>query len=338
MFYILQMSTPPIPVFHDFLLVTAARPLILHHHDIRYRFTSVRTDLGGQSLILFGTSSAHGAKFVLKVQNPRRMDEPLRTHEIRMLNHVQARLRRSCILVRHVFEIPITSTSPEKTYGILMPFYPGGDLFEDFRAKLPLTEREIAHNTYVMLAGVRSFHGEGLVHGDIKPDNFLLDRSGWAYLSDFATAMVADADGRVEGDMRNIGTSVYFAPEQWGGGVRRWTRAVDVWAIGCSLFLFATNDHPFGFSERRGGIPWFKERWIQLEQQVIRAGRSPLLCALIKWLMTPEEELRPTAEQAMEHEFFRQFGCQKLVNVDLEAPEVAEAWTEVIVPPVGNET
>jgi serine/threonine protein kinase len=121
------------------------------------------------------------------------------------------------------------------THCILLPFYPRDDLFHS------VSEGWIGEVAYSMLMVIRNFHAHGLVHSDIKPENFFVDSRGRSVLADFGSVLEMD----VEGDASTLGTFAYHAPEQWVGGVRRWMGVVDLWAVGCSLFLFATRESLF---------------------------------------------------------------------------------------------
>jgi serine/threonine protein kinase len=62
-----------------------------------------------------------------------------------------------------------------------------------------------------------------------------------------------------------------------------------------------------------------------LHRRLSEEGRSEALRRLIMWLLAPDPEDRPSAEQAMDHEFFAQLDRQQLENEDMVAPEIKEA-------------
>lgn len=57
------------------------------------------------------------------------------------------------------------------------------------------------------------WHRKGVVHGDIKPVNLLVDRRGVPYVADFGSAQTVDADAAAA----RSATLAYSSPEQQGG-------------------------------------------------------------------------------------------------------------------------
>ena len=83
--------------------------------------------------------------------------------------------------------------------------------------------------------GLMFIHEQGYIHGDLKPDNMLLDDSGEARLIDFGFAAPIGSD--VEGVK---GTWGYLAPEQTGGVLDPKT---DVYNLGATMYWLFTGEN-----------------------------------------------------------------------------------------------
>ena len=82
-----------------------------------------------------------------------------------------------------------------------------------------------------------SVHGEGVVHRDLKPDNFILRPDGAIAVVDFGGVGTV----RASAGSTVVGTFGYMAPEQLYGAQ---TAATDLYALGATLLTLATNKSP----------------------------------------------------------------------------------------------
>ena len=85
-------------------------------------------------------------------------------------------------------------------------------------------------------------HAKGVVHRDIKPANIILDDDGWAIVTDFGIAKVAESQGltRTGG---TVGTPTYMSPEQCMG--TEVTGASDQYSLGLVACEMLTGSLPF---------------------------------------------------------------------------------------------
>ncbi len=93
--------------------------------------------------------------------------------------------------------------------------------------------REIAAVFAQAAQGLAAAHAAGMVHGDFKPENVLVDRAGRARVADFGLARAAVA-GRNGATREVAGTIAYMAPEQLAGQLG--DVASDQYAFCVSLF------------------------------------------------------------------------------------------------------
>ena len=87
------------------------------------------------------------------------------------------------------------------------------------------------------LLGLAAGHSRRVPHRDVKPDNVLIDATGWCTLTDFGLAVLSDKQVPVPG------TPEYMAPELWNGAPH--FPATDVYAATVMLCESLTGKPPF---------------------------------------------------------------------------------------------
>ena len=107
----------------------------------------------------------------------------------------------------------------------------------------------------IILHSVGVLHANGIVHGDIKPDNILLKRTvtgGYtAKIIDFDSSFLETAPPNSEDEFQ--GDMVYLAPESFlfiAGENEALTTKIDVYALGILLHQYFTGNLP-GFDRTR---------------------------------------------------------------------------------------
>jgi serine/threonine protein kinase len=127
----------------------------------------------------------------------------------------------------------------------------GQELYERVAAEGPLPLQEVKAIVLQLARALRFLHREcRLAHGDIKPENVLIERrTGAAKLVDFGSAVPVSPAGELlcaPGARARIGTVAYCAPELYrdeaSGSL---TPAIDVFSLGCLLYVCVTGQHPF---------------------------------------------------------------------------------------------
>jgi len=91
-------------------------------------------------------------------------------------------------------------------------------------------------------------HHQGIVHRDIKPANLLLTEDHRVKISDFGVSHHCEGDISNEVTLaQTAGTPAFFAPELCAGSKGQYpiTKAIDIWALGVTLYCFVYGKIPF---------------------------------------------------------------------------------------------
>jgi serine/threonine-protein kinase len=119
-------------------------------------------------------------------------------------------------------------------------------------------------------------HEQGVIHGDLKPSNVLLDRTGRVFVTDFGLArLLPSAEGGSHPLEFHGGTLAYLAPEiARGEDVRE---SVDVYGLGALLYALLTGRPP-----RHGDAEAILAE--------LRSGRTPMGPSTIRANVPPAVE------------------------------------------------
>jgi serine/threonine-protein kinase len=120
----------------------------------------------------------------------------------------------------------------------------------DLRGLMTTTPMSFVRGLDYMLqacAGLQATHDRGVVHRDIKPDNFFVTTDGVLKLMDFGIAKRQSAQGLTQVGMM-AGTPQYMSPEQVSnfGNV---TSSTDLYALGVMAYELFTATLPFDHEE-----------------------------------------------------------------------------------------
>ncbi|XP_075744022.1 calcium/calmodulin-dependent protein kinase kinase 1-like [Rhipicephalus microplus] len=108
----------------------------------------------------------------------------------------------------------------------------------------PLSESQAWTYFRDVVLGMEYLHHQKIIHRDIKPSNLLLDEKGRVQIADFGVCnQFEGVDALLSG---TAGTPAFVAPEALSENRSEYSgKAVDVWAMGATLYAFVVGNVPF---------------------------------------------------------------------------------------------
>jgi eukaryotic-like serine/threonine-protein kinase len=188
---------------------------------------------GNFSDVYFGEDSRTGAGVAVKVLGMRLTSQ----YEVeRFVNEIRV------ISLQHPNIVKVLDLGIEKGIPFLVLEYASnGTLRQRYPRGAILPLDTVVHYIEQIAAALQYAHDRQLMHLDIKPDNFLLDRDERILLSDFGMATAVQSTN-IQNRQQIAGTVPYMAPEQLEG---KPSPQSDQYALGIIAYEWLTGELPF---------------------------------------------------------------------------------------------
>ena len=151
---------------------------------------------------------------------------------------------RAVAALRHPNIIPIYYIGQEGNVVFFSMAYIEGETFDDWiEMKRWFNEEQAKWFLSHAVAALHSAHKANIVHLDIKPANFLVDRANNILLTDFGLAQKIIKGAEEETEREAFGTPAYVSPEQITR--EKTDQRTDIYSLGATLFHMMTGQPPF---------------------------------------------------------------------------------------------
>jgi len=175
-----------------------------------------------------------------------------------------------------------------------------------------MSELEAARLMSQMICATLHCHRRSVVHGDIKPENFLFRHGPGAgggdalMLIDFGYSVQVPPTSAVLADGGNAGTAgtlLYMSPQMLRGDPA--SHSDDMWSLGVIFHILLTGRYPFATNDDI----CFRERWDRgllegdVKEYLKAMQASPFAVDLAARLLDFNPAARITAEAALRHPF-----------------------------------
>mmetsp|Transcript_11060 Transcript_11060/g.25929 ORF Transcript_11060/g.25929 Transcript_11060/m.25929 type:complete len:634 (+) Transcript_11060:119-2020(+) len=267
----------------------------------RQRYRQDRTQLGeGRAGHVF-TCTEKSTKKLFACKNIAKSNQSI--IECRREVAILTKIRGTCphiIQLQDVFE-------DTKSLFLVTELCQGGELYDQIveKSESPegaFSEFETATIIRQMMLGVEALHTlHQVTHRDLKPENFLLLEKGdigQIRMIDFGLSRFFKRDERLR---TRVGTVYYTAPEVWR---ENYDESCDLWSLGVIMYVLLCSYPPFdgdndglilkAVNKSRYSFP--SPDWDEVSTEAKD---------LIRALLSKQPSGRPTAAEALDHEWFR---------------------------------
>lgn len=172
----------------------------------------------------------------------------------------------------------------------------------------PMAESKARSYFRDILLGLEYLHFQRIVHRDIKPSNLLIDANGHVKIADLGVCN--EFDGSDDLLSSSAGTPAFTAPEVLDPSTTTYSgKALDVWALGCTLFAFVY-----------GRLPYHADSVLAVHEQIrtqpvqwpVEPETSPQLIHLLHRLLDKNPDTRITLPAVKQHDWVTKSGVEPL--------------------------
>ncbi|OMJ87799.1 hypothetical protein SteCoe_10452 [Stentor coeruleus] len=210
----------------------------------------------------------------------------------------------------------VTSSKNERFVFFVREFIKGAIL----RTMIPSTE-DYAKMIILYLTSVLEYlHDKGVIYRELTPDNIIIGKKGFPYLSNFKNAKVI-----TDRTISKVGNPFYMAPEMILG--RGYSKSIDYWSLGIILHELLYSGLPFDMS--------FEDNPTVAYEKILQGNlklpqdRFDIANQLISKLICNSKD-RIESYGIKRHTWMSNLEWEKLINMNIGSEEFPRINTDIV--------
>lgn len=267
--------------------------------------------------VTLGTGSFGRVRFVThKESNTHWAIKILKKSEVMRLAQVEHVLSEKSILesCKHPFIVHLCCTFQDKRHlYMVLEYVIGGEFFTHLRNAGRLDSASSKFYSAQVAVIFEYLHSQDFIYRDLKPENLLLDSTGYIKITDFGFAK------RVVFKTYTLcGTPEYIAPEvllNKGHG-----KGVDWWTLGILLYEMMVGQPPFVDDDPMGIYQQILNGKLNFPRFIEKGAKSLIKKLLVADLTKRFGCLKGGAMDIKKHKFFNGLDYGMLVEKSMQAP------------------
>ena len=204
--------------------------------------------------------------------------------------------------------------SNKEQYAMILEICSGGELYKEIIQKAPFNEGYASYVMYQIFSAINYCHKMHIIHRDLNPENILIsDRNELGYprikICDFGTSKIIEKGSK---EKKIVGSLFYIAPEVL---MKKYNEKCDIWSCGVIMYILLSQKLPFN-SENDNEEELLNK--ILLGKYDLESPPFDKISKnakdLINKLLTSDPQKRISAEEALNHPWFKENKSKELFN------------------------
>ena len=206
----------------------------------------------------------------------------------------------------------------EQRINFVMPFIPGGELFQHLKNLKHFGELKVKFYAAQMAIAIQYLHDMGYVYRDLKPENILIDEKGYLRLTDFGLAKKLKKGEKTDSF---CGTPEYVAPEIING--KGYDENVDWWSLGIVIYEMICGIPPFYVQDLDKMYKLIKTEKIRFDKKfLISKDAKDLILKLLEKDVEKRLCYHEGIEEIKKHPFFKSIDFDALLRKEIDPPYI----------------